>query len=122
MPFGVSFRFLGITRGTPDLILTYTGSASGTHNFTTSGTLTLTAGTYNFSWNRAGTIRGLFVAGGGGGGGGDNTVQDYRGGGGGAGGFHEASGINVSGTTNTVVIGGGGSGGGNQAGGSNGGN
>jgi len=106
-----------ITQAAAPLMATYSGTASGTHNFEVSGALSLGPGSYTMTFNRAGTIYVHGVAGGGGGGGGkrrDDGGSSTGGGGGGGGGAANLSGQSlsvVSGTTYAAVVGSGGSGG-----------
>jgi hypothetical protein len=99
------------------LIATYTGTASGTHNFDVAGALSLGPGAYTLTFNRDGTIFVRGVAGGGGGGGGkrrDDGGTSIGGGGGGGGGAANLSGQPVAvvpGTTYEAVVGTGGPGG-----------
>lgn len=106
----------GVTIGSNcDVIVTFSGAASGTHNLSTSGTLNLTTtGSYTISFNVAGTIRVKGVAGGGGGGGAAQQAGDggdgYGGGGGGGGAANLVGvSVSVSATNYSAAVGAGGS-------------
>ena len=97
-------------------IVVYTGAASGSHNFTVSGALTLGAvGTYTFNFFQAGTRVVSGVAGGGGGGAGVGDYGSARQGGGGGGGAYDTSGESFvpGSTTCTGGVGAAGAAGGN---------
>lgn len=95
-----------------DPVITYSGAAAGTNNFSSSATVPLTtAGTYSVTVNRAMTLTLKAAAGGGGGASGDGSSGS---GGGGGGGGATTTGTTVSlvtGKTYTLVVGAGGAGG-----------
>lgn len=97
-----------VSANTITIIATYSGAASGIHNFLNGALNLTTTGTYTITFNRTALIRARGVAGGGGGGNGNLGGNNSVGGGGGGGGASNTVGeyITVSPATNyTAVVG-----------------